>query len=170
MSLAKLREQRRPVLPPLSPTADDSAPAPAKPPAERAPEPTPAPQPRPTAPVSPRPVVGGARLDSLLSSLIANAPQVAQEPPPRAAPSSEPAPASMTTTIAGPARRFPWRFVLGVAGAAAMAAVAVLGVRGLGARLASPGRMPDGTPYVRPPASTADAWIAAQVAAGERVL
>jgi hypothetical protein len=112
--------------------------------------------------------VGGARLDSLLSSLIANAPQVPPEPAPRAATSSAPAP--FTASIAGPARRFPWRFVLGVAGAGLMAAVAVVGVRGLGARFAAPGRLPDGTPYVRMPASNVDAWIAASTAAGERVL
>lgn len=161
MSLAQLRKQRRASLPPLSPTDDRPEPAAtATAPAAAAPGPTPAPaapSPRPAA--TSRPAVGGARLDSLLSSLIANAPQVPAE-----APRAEPAAASPPLEAAAPprpARRFPWRLVLGVTGAAVMAVVAVAGVRGVGQRLASPARLPDGSPVAPRPTSNVDAWIAA---------
>jgi len=175
---AVTQERRRPVLPDLPPTDDrlePAAAATAPAPAPAALEPTPAPaakpSPRPTA--SSRPAVGGARLDSLLRELTQNAPQAPALP----AAAVDPKPESSSSSAAGlrsegprPARRFPWRLVLGVAGAGIMAAVALAGARGVGAALARPARTIDGNVAARPPMNNYDAWMAAQAAAGERVM
>jgi len=182
-----VREGRRPArLPDLDatateleapmPTVSSSSAAPRPTPAE-APTPARAPKPRPPAATASRPPAAGAQLDSLLTSLIANAPQVPDRAPPPPAATVEAKPESSSSRggderseSARPRSRFPWRVVFGVAGAAAAAAVTLAGVRGIGARMSGPRVTLDGRAAPTQPASNLDAWIAAQTAAGERVM